>query len=74
MTNSVKYSFLELCFSNWKWVRKLHRGYWVKGSCDWVKFNKKELDEVTISLMKNMKYIIEDYTDRRSLWQTLMKH
>lgn len=66
MTN-VTYSFLELFFSNWRWVRKLSKGFWVRGSCDWVKFNKKELDDVSIMLMKSMQYVIEDYTDRRGL-------
>lgn len=42
-----KYTTLELFFSDWQWVRKLSKQYWVRDKTNgfkWVKFTNEELD------------------------------
>lgn len=57
------YSWLELVFSHWRWVRKLSKGYWVKVNepgYSWVKFDKSEFRKMVFK--PDFAMTIEDYT------------
>jgi hypothetical protein len=61
------YTFLELFFSGFKWVRRRSGGIWVNRIDDpafygWVKFSKKDLNEVKAHCRGT--YLYEDYTAR----------
>lgn len=58
-----KYSFLELMFNKYRWVRKLSRGFYVlrhEDGYSWVKFDKEEAK--SLNIFNNPEYTIEDWT------------
>ena len=61
----LKYNWWELWFSDFKFIRRLSKSYWVKqeGNC-WVKFTDYELKNMTavgIDLKNCPLLIVEDY-------------
>lgn len=62
------YSFLELFFHRWKWVRKRSKGLWVRYLSDpayeWVKFDLDEARDFNFIKYHCPEYAVENWTGR----------